>query len=40
MDEAFAIRGKVIVGMCVLAGIAIMGLVAIGVKIWSWVYGS
>ncbi|KAF7504293.1 hypothetical protein GJ744_002482 [Endocarpon pusillum] len=39
MDEAFAIRGKVIVGICVLAGIGIVGMAAIGVKIWSWVYG-
>ncbi len=37
MDEAFAIRGKVIVGMCVLAGIGFVGTVALGVKVWSLV---
>jgi hypothetical protein len=37
--EAFAIRGKVIVGMCILVGLGFVGMWAIGLKIWVWFHG-
>lgn len=36
MDDAFAIRGMVMVGMCVFAGLGLVGIVAVGMKIWGW----
>lgn len=39
MDEAFAIRGRVIVGMAVLAGLGFVGTVAVGWRVWGWVHG-
>lgn len=38
MDEAFAIRGRVIFGMCVLAGMGFVGTVLVGWKIRGWLY--
>jgi hypothetical protein len=39
VDEAFAIRGKVIVGMCVLGSVGFVGMVLVGMKVWRWIYG-
>lgn len=35
MDDAFAIRGKVIVVMCILAGVGFVCMVLVGLKIWG-----
>jgi hypothetical protein len=39
MNDAFAIRGRVIVGMCVLAGLIFVGTAWMGLKVWRWVNG-
>lgn len=39
IDEAFAIRRRVIVAMCGLACVGFLGTVMVGLKIWGWVNG-
>lgn len=39
VDDAFAIRRRVIVAMCVFAGIGFVATVLVGLKLWTLLKG-